>query len=247
MFCSSARARRNQFRRDSRHAADRGPARSGGGGALLIGGFANELGQLTLKDLAHRRRFARQPAAGKNLRDVLGCLVLHRFIPRMKACQRLAYDWGNPGDFSLKKSDLAASRAPLFRAIWRLFAVLGSRLRLTLLPRKSHDSHPCTLKGADMKRRIPEPDLVIPTLELLDSSPNGEMLTTNIILALSARFRPEGEDNEILAKRSDTKFSQKVRNLKSHKTLVKAGLAIEIYRGFKITPAGKRLVASLKR
>lgn len=97
------------------------------------------------------------------------------------------------------------------------------------------------------KRRIPEPELVIPTLELLYNAPNGELKTTEIIAALSAQFKPEGEDAEILDKRSDTKFSQKVRNLKSHKTLVKAGLATEIYRGFKITAAGRRLIESLKR
>ncbi len=97
------------------------------------------------------------------------------------------------------------------------------------------------------KRRIPEPELIIPTLELLYRAPDGEMTTTEIIEALTAQFRPEGEDAEILDQRSDTKFSQKVRNLKSHKTLVKAGFATEIYRGFKITAAGRRLVESLRR
>jgi hypothetical protein len=97
------------------------------------------------------------------------------------------------------------------------------------------------------KRRIPEPDLVIPTLELLYGAPDGELKTTEIINALSAQFRPEGEDAEISEKRWDTRFSQKLRNLKSHKTLVKAGFATEIYRGFKITPAGRRLVDSLRR
>lgn len=97
------------------------------------------------------------------------------------------------------------------------------------------------------KRRVPEPELVIPTLELLYEAPDGQMETSDIIAALVGRFRPEGEDNEILAKRSDTKFTQKVRNLKSHKTLLKAGLATHTYRGFKITPAGRRLVESLRR
>lgn len=66
--------------------------------------------------------------------------------------------------------------------------------------------------------RIPEPELVIPTLELLYAAPDGEMLTSDIIRALVRQFKPEGEDNEILDKRADTKFTQKVRNLKSHKT-----------------------------
>jgi hypothetical protein len=97
-----------------------------------------------------------------------------------------------------------------------------------------------------MPKRIPEPELIVPTLELLDAAPQGEMLTTEIIKALEDRFGPECEDGEILEGRHDTKYSQKVRNLKSHKTLDKAGLATPIYRGFKITPAGRDLVKKLK-
>jgi len=97
-----------------------------------------------------------------------------------------------------------------------------------------------------MKDRIPESDLIIPTLEILDKSPNGEARTTEIIQKLEERFGPEGEDSEILEGRQDTKFSQKVRNLKSHKTLENAGLAEHIYRGFRITTKGRKLVASFK-
>ncbi|HTV30932.1 MAG TPA: hypothetical protein VMF32_24570 [Xanthobacteraceae bacterium] len=95
--------------------------------------------------------------------------------------------------------------------------------------------------------RIPEGELVIPTLELLYAAPDGEMLTADIIVALVRRFRPEGEDNAILDNRADTKFTQKVRNLKSHKTLLAAGLATHTYRGFRITEAGRRLVESLQK
>jgi hypothetical protein len=76
-----------------------------------------------------------------------------------------------------------------------------------------------------MQPRIPEVELIIPTLELLDAAPGGEMTTSEIIEALEEAFDPEGEDSEILEGRHDTKFSQKVRNLKSHKTLQKAALA----------------------
>ena len=98
-----------------------------------------------------------------------------------------------------------------------------------------------------MTERIPESDLIIPTLELLEAAPDGEMLTADIIQALADKFRPKGEDDEILRGRHDTKFTQKVRNLKSHKTLEKSGLAERIYRGFRITAAGRRLIKSLKR
>jgi Mrr N-terminal domain len=97
-----------------------------------------------------------------------------------------------------------------------------------------------------MSKRIAEAELIIPTLELLDAAPNGEMQTTDIIEALEKAFSPKGEDSEILEGRHDTKFSQKVRNLKSHKTLLKAGLAEEIEDGFRITEKGRALVKSLK-
>jgi hypothetical protein len=65
------------------------------------------------------------------------------------------------------------------------------------------------------------------------------MKTTEIIEAIEAKFAPVGEDGEILQGRQDTKFSQKVRNLKGHKTLESAGLAEVIYRGFRITQASR--------
>ena len=92
--------------------------------------------------------------------------------------------------------------------------------------------------------RIKERELVIPTLEILSESPNGEATTTDIIAELKNRFNPTGEDAEILEGRNDTKFTQIVRNLKSHKTLVKEGLAEEIHEGFRITEAGKKLVST---
>lgn len=68
------------------------------------------------------------------------------------------------------------------------------------------------------------------------------MSTTQLIQALTALLNPSGEDMEILAGRSDTRFSQKVRNLKSHHTLSKRGLATDIPRGFAITDKGRELV-----
>jgi hypothetical protein len=96
-----------------------------------------------------------------------------------------------------------------------------------------------------MVRRIAEPELIVPTLMLLYESPNGEMKTTDLISSLMHYFLPGGEDTEILDNRNDTKFSQKVRNLKSHKTLEKADLAEHTADGFRITAKGRLLVESL--
>lgn len=92
--------------------------------------------------------------------------------------------------------------------------------------------------------RIPEGELVIPALEIMNNAPNGEISTTDLKEKLVNQFQPEGEDAEILDGRFDTKFTQKVRNLKSHKKLLNAGLADHIFRGFRITETGRKLVAS---
>jgi predicted HNH restriction endonuclease len=72
--------------------------------------------------------------------------------------------------------------------------------------------------------RINEEQLVLPTLYLLNSSAQG-LTTSDLIRDLTVLFNPTGEDAEILDGRSDTKFSQKVRNLKSHDTLENLGYA----------------------
>ena len=51
-------------------------------------------------------------------------------------------------------------------------------------------------------------------------------------------MNPVGEDTIILANRSDDKFSQKVRNLRSHKTLEKKKLVKVIDNKFVITDEG---------
>ncbi len=51
----------------------------------------------------------------------------------------------------------------------------------------------------------------------LAASPNGCLTTTQLIELLSDRLKPTGHDAEIAYGRSDTYFSQKVRNLVSHR------------------------------
>src|SRR5689334_3170762 len=92
-----------------------------------------------------------------------------------------------------------------------------------------------------MAGRIPESALIIPAIECIYDA-GGKLSTTALIDRLEKSFQPEGEDAEILDGRADTKFSQKVRNLKSHKTLVKAGYALEIEDGFELTDMGRKLI-----
>lgn len=68
-----------------------------------------------------------------------------------------------------------------------------------------------------MPYRVKESDLIIPMLRILAASPNGFVSTTDLIAGLEHHFEPEGLDAAILMGRHDTRFSQKVRNLVSHR------------------------------
>jgi hypothetical protein len=97
-----------------------------------------------------------------------------------------------------------------------------------------------------MVQRIPENDLIVPALKLLDASPSGIVQTSDLIAGLEKTMKPAGEDNAILDGRHDTKFSQKVRNLKSHKTLERYGFAERVDGGFSITPYGRNYLKTKK-
>lgn len=71
--------------------------------------------------------------------------------------------------------------------------------------------------------RITEEQLILPALYLMDISPKKSITTTAMKEALINIFKPSGEDNELINGRNDTYFTQKVRNLKSHNTLVNLG------------------------
>jgi hypothetical protein len=65
-------------------------------------------------------------------------------------------------------------------------------------------------------------------LAFLAARPGGEATTSELIKHLEDTIEPEGEDGKILEGRADTKFSQIVRNLVSHrgtdKNPIKRGL-----------------------
>lgn len=68
------------------------------------------------------------------------------------------------------------------------------------------------------EKRIKEEDLLIPALYQIYIH-DGRLTTGQLIKVLTEVIAPTGEDAEILFGRRDTRFSQKVRNLISHKKI----------------------------
>lgn len=75
--------------------------------------------------------------------------------------------------------------------------------------------------------RTREIDLVIPALKILADSENPEVGIPTVELAKKLRLgtEPTEEDLEILQGRNDDRLSQVIRNLVSHRTLERRGLA----------------------
>lgn len=94
--------------------------------------------------------------------------------------------------------------------------------------------------------RINESQLVLPALYLMTKSDNGITSTSELITKLTSIMHPTGKDAEIIEGRSDSYFSQKVRNLKSHGTLLKKNFAENYQDGFKITSLGAKYVETHK-
>lgn len=64
--------------------------------------------------------------------------------------------------------------------------------------------------------RVREKEIIIPALQAAAAN-GGSITTTDLIREMEAYFQPEGEDTDIIEGRNDSKFSQKVRNLVSHR------------------------------
>lgn len=95
-----------------------------------------------------------------------------------------------------------------------------------------------------MSQRISERDLVIPALYCIRESPSQELTTTELQQCLRELLRPSGKDLEILEGRRDDKFSQKVRNLRSHKTLEQRGLCTYADGNWRLTDLGRDIAES---
>ncbi len=73
--------------------------------------------------------------------------------------------------------------------------------------------------------RITEKELILPTLHILNQKEKKQINTASLIKELEKLLSVGEEDQGIITGRNDSYFSQKVRNLKSHNTLVRKRFA----------------------
>lgn len=71
-----------------------------------------------------------------------------------------------------------------------------------------------------MEKIYTESDLIVPALRIIAEQTSG-IITTELISKLRIELHPTGEDTKPLKGRNDDAFSQKVRNLISHKRILK--------------------------
>lgn len=78
--------------------------------------------------------------------------------------------------------------------------------------------------------RIPEREIRYAALKALLNSESGSLTTSQLIALLSGQMNPTGRDVRLGRNRNDTLFSQKVRNIISHRHngqgLVARGLVV---------------------
>lgn len=105
------------------------------------------------------------------------------------------------------------------------------------------------MKGERNTSGISESDLAVPALRLARAKSEETITTSELIAELTELFNPSGKDADIIPGRKDSYFSQKVRNLISHRTgegnFISSGYADYTGDGIKITAAGKKLLISL--
>ena len=103
--------------------------------------------------------------------------------------------------------------------------------------------------GLEVRPRITERTLIVPALKALAEMEDGFLGTSELIAALGLILHPFGEDLDILENRSDTRFSQIVRNMVSHRksatNLIGAGYATydKARRGLEISEKGRDYLA----
>ena len=180
--------------------------------------------------------------------------LIHMITPEQSRAARAWLDWSQ--EQLAEKAGVALSTIRDFEKgrrtpIGNNLSAIEAALRSAGMALVSYEGEPA---GVRYEGRLKERDTYIPMLELLDDAPDGFLPTSDLIRALEMMLNPRGEDAQILANRSDTRFSRIVRNIVSHREspnnpIHEGWVEYEkTKRGLKITPQGRRyLVAEQDR
>ena len=101
-------------------------------------------------------------------------------------------------------------------------------------------------------RRLTKSELTIPTLRILEDAAPKWVIISELITRLTDLFSPAGPSSTTIPERTDTHFSQRIRNMISHRdsstSFIKNGLAeySEAVRGLRITRRGMELIRGLR-
>lgn len=155
---------------------------------------------------------------------------------------------------TVTSSFINTALAPLFTAISS--EEFKRRVRIVEVTRQIADSIRLRLDERTPSfwwgsKRITENELRVPALMAMAARADGYITTAELIDELAATYRPQGDDALLLEGRNDTRFSQIVRNLKSHKgsstSIFSKGYAVEERDGMRITERGRAYLRSLSR
>ena len=95
-------------------------------------------------------------------------------------------------------------------------------------------------------RNVSDETLIAPAIITIFDESEKKITTTNLINKLRNQFDLPENEKKLLTGRKDDVFSQKVRNIKSHKTLEKMNLIYEANNYIWLTEHGKNLGNYLK-
>jgi hypothetical protein len=90
---------------------------------------------------------------------------------------------------------------------------------------------------------LSENQLIVPALIAMYNA-GGSIQTSDLIDKIANQFILDDTDLQPLLNRNDEKYTQIVRNLKSHRTLSDLGYAIEVDGGFELTQEGEHWLKS---
>lgn len=136
---------------------------------------------------------------------------------------------------------------PVAEDVKKIAAQERKQQRMRAIPAQTRIEQPLAApKAVDPVEIDLKKDLWKYALLIMSVRPNGEISTSDLIDALPGYVKLSDDYMTANASRKDSKFSQLVRNLKSHKTtksnFIFKGYANDIPGGFKITPMGMEFV-----